>query len=469
MANARNPSNLITFKNSQGVQARGSLMKLSRTTLIFEVYNPYSIVQLSEILNELVIRRGEQVVYKGRAVISNLVNTGLMLIVSARLIDSWSDLAGLQDDTELVREEVESFISEWRTTQSIRPEYQLSVSRIRSFLTELNRWLEHLDVHDPMTHPEGPDISEDFFGTLAEPLIPPLSELFSDFEQQAARIDEDERMAHMSYAQYDLHPLLLRAPFVYRAFQKPLGYAGDYEMVNMMLRESREGPTVYAQIINSLYLGTGPAEAHRNRIDILVGWLRERIGTAVDAGKPPRILNIGCGPAVELQRLFRTEPLMERADITLVDFSEETLGYTRERITEAARAGGIRPNVTYSHDSVHRLLKRASGEDSAPPEPYDIVYCAGLFDYLSDRICSRLLRLFMQWTVPGGEVLATNVHPSNPARNWMEHLLEWYLIYREEPQMARLADELGRHEVFVDDTGVNVFLRIYRDQRQPGE
>jgi extracellular factor (EF) 3-hydroxypalmitic acid methyl ester biosynthesis protein len=463
VANARNPSNLITFRNSQGVQARGSLMKLSRTTLIFEVYNPYSIVQLSEILNDLVIRRGEQVVYKGRAVVSNLVNTGLMLIVSARLIDSWSELAGLQEDTELVRDEVETFVTEWRTTQSIRPEYQLSVSRIRSFLTELSRWLEHLDVQDPMAQPDGPDISEDFFATLSEPLLPPLAELFYDFEQQAARIDEDERMAHMSYAQYDLHPLLLRAPFVYRAFQKPLGYAGDYEMVNMMLRESREGPTVYAQIINSLYLGTGPAEAHRNRIDILVDWLRERIGKAVESGRQPRILNIGCGPAVELQRLFRTEPMMERADITLVDFSEETLAYTKERLRAAASDGRLRPNVTYSHDSVHRLLKRASGEDQSPPEPYDIVYCAGLFDYLSDRICQRLLRLFTQWTVPGGEILATNVHPSNPARHWMEHLLEWYLIYRDEKQMEQLADELGRHEVFVDKTGVNVFLRIYRD------
>ena len=50
---------LVTFRNSQGESARGTLLKLDRTTAVFEVYNPYSIVQLSEVLNQLVIRRGD--------------------------------------------------------------------------------------------------------------------------------------------------------------------------------------------------------------------------------------------------------------------------------------------------------------------------------------------------------------------------------------------------------------------------
>ena len=57
-------------------------------------------------------------------------------------------------------------------------------------------------------------------------------------------------VAHRNFAQTALHPLLLRAPFVYRTFAKPLGYAGDYEMVNQILADPRQGSSTYFQIVN---------------------------------------------------------------------------------------------------------------------------------------------------------------------------------------------------------------------------
>ncbi len=42
----------------------------------------------------------------------------------------------------------------------------------------------------------------------------------------------------------------------------------------------------------------------------------------------------------------------------------------------------------------------------------------------------------------------------------MEHLLEWYLIYRDEAELLSLAPKGSEGEVFADETGVNVFLTI---------
>lgn len=466
MATTRNLSNVIVFRNSQSLQARGTLLKLSRTTLIFEVYNPYSIVQLSEVLEDMEIRSGERVVYNGRAVVTNLVNTGLMLIVSARLVDAWSDLRGLVGNDRRIQQEVASFIEDWQESHRIRPSYQLAVSQLRSFLTELNRWLEHVDIEgDPNDRLPSTEYKRELLASLAEPLLPRLSEMFERFEEVAAEVSEEERTIHARYVQRDLHPLLMRAPFVHRAYHKPLGYAGDYEMVNMMLREAHEGPTIYAQLINTLYLGTGPAQAHRNRIDILVKWLQGRIQKTLERSRQPRILNIGCGPAIELQQLIRAEPLMAQCQIKLVDFSAETLEYTKGKLEEASQASGIRPEIEYCHDSVHRLLKRASQErEKDHTQAFDIVYCAGLFDYLSDRVCMRLLSLFCQWSRVGSEILATNVHPNNPTRHWMEYLLEWYLIYRNERQMEKISENLGEREIFVDETGINIFLKIFKGE-----
>jgi extracellular factor (EF) 3-hydroxypalmitic acid methyl ester biosynthesis protein len=207
VATVHSLNNLIVFRNSQGIQARGNLVKVSRTTLIFEVYNPYSIVQLSEVLHNVEIRSGDRVIYRGRAVVSGLVNTGLMLIVSASLLDPWSELIGLAGDSDTIREQVNEFVEEWQNNQQIRPDYQLSVSRLRSFLSALNRWMEHLDFHDEPVNAMEPERLDQLFEDLAEPLVPQLMELFQDFEVQAARVDEEERVTHMRYAQEGLHPL----------------------------------------------------------------------------------------------------------------------------------------------------------------------------------------------------------------------------------------------------------------------
>jgi extracellular factor (EF) 3-hydroxypalmitic acid methyl ester biosynthesis protein len=87
-----------------------------------------------------------------------------------------------------------------------------------------------------------------------------------------------------------------------------------------------------------------------------------------------------------------------------------------------------------------------------------------LFDYFPDNVCRNLVALYYRWVRPGGLLLVTNVHPNNPERYTMEHLLEWYLIYRDEPQMATLAPKGTDPEVYADETGVNVFMRI----RKPG-
>ena len=465
MASFNSLDDLIVFTNSQDIRARGNLVKVSRSTLIFEVYNPYSIVQLSEVLHDLEIRGNDRVIYKGRAVVSGLVNTGLMLIVSATLLDHWSELIGLAGDSDSIRAEIDEFIEDWKHNQQIRPEYQLSVVRLRSFLTAMNHWLEHLDFDDGQLANPTTESEDDIFPDLVKPLVPTVLDLLQEFEAQAAAVSDNERTTHIQYAQDDLHPLLMRAPFVHRAYNKPLGYAGDYEMVNMMLRDPREGPTIYAQLINTLYLQTGPAQAHRNRIDILVDWLQGKIADFQKSNPDtrPRILNVGCGPAIELQRLLGRDRNIENCDITLIDFSQETLDYTENKLNAAIQTSGIRPNIEFVHESVHGLLRQASKHaENKQQREYDIIYCAGLFDYLSDRVCSRLLKLFYQWCTTDGHVLVTNVHSSNPSRHGMEHLLEWYLIYRDEAGMEKLGAVFPCHETFADDTGINIFLSIVK-------
>jgi len=439
-------------------------LHLTRNLVVFEVYNPYSIVQLSEVLQDLRILRGERALYTGRAVVSNLVPTGLMVIVSATLVDPWSDLVGLAPGQGL-REEVERFVHEWDFNYAIRPSYRLTISRIRAFLSDISRLLDQVDVAaDAKSMDSSSDMQRELFEEIEKPIVPKIEELLNLFEIEASQIPPEEVSAHKTFAHHELHPLFLCSPYVHRIYTKPLGYAGDYEMVNMMLRDPFEGQNTYAKLVNFSCLQQLPVKAHQNRIEMLETKLKDEAEKLARTGRLLQLLNVGCGPAVEIQKFIKHDELSQKCKFHLLDFNEETINYARERLNEAAVHAGRKPYFQFIHKSIHELLKEIARHGKLSPDcPFDFIYCAGLFDYLSDRICKRLMQIFYDSLASGGLLLVTNVHPKNPTRYFMEHLAEWHLIYRSENDMADLAFPLKYNSIYTDQTGVNVFLEIRKE------
>jgi extracellular factor (EF) 3-hydroxypalmitic acid methyl ester biosynthesis protein len=128
---------VVSFRNSQREQVRGTIINLQRKSLVMEVYNPYSIVQVSEVLSELTVRMGSKNAYLGKAVVVSLVNTGLTAVVSLALIDEWRELSVLPNEAKSVGREAELFISDWDARFNIRRDYQIVVNEMRAFLSEV--------------------------------------------------------------------------------------------------------------------------------------------------------------------------------------------------------------------------------------------------------------------------------------------------------------------------------------------
>jgi len=117
----------------------------------------------------------------------------------------------------------------------------------------------------------------------------------------AEPLEKEDMPAHRDYMRRQLHPLLLCSPLPIAPLKNRWVYAGDYEMVNMILRNVPEGGSLFAKVVNSWFLDQPPARAHRNRIDYLKGRLVDETARSARKGRPMRILNLGCGPAVEVQ------------------------------------------------------------------------------------------------------------------------------------------------------------------------
>lgn len=450
---------LVTFKNSQNENIRGTIIRLTRNTLILEIYSPYSVARVSEVLNNLTLRHNNHVIYNGRAVVTNIVNAGLMAIISATLVDSWLNIE-LTKNRPLQKEALD-FINELNSNFNIKKGFRISIGEMRYFLSQTISWLENSLISHSDTTSVTHGYSSHAFNEISEPFIKELKIKLSRFEEEASLIPINEIEFHKLYTQHELHPLVLSAPFVYQAYSKPFGYAGDYKIVNMMVKNREEGPNIYSMIIHKLNLDLSIAVAHRNRINILENKITDTSKHAFNKNHCAHIISIGCGPAIEIQRFIKNQSLSNRCHFHILDFNKETIDYASNAIKSEIAKNHRSTFLTQAQLSVTDLIKSSSkGLNLHELDKYDLVYCAGLFDYLSDKIGNKLIEYFYKITRPGGKIIITNVHPQNPNRYALEFILDWFLMYRDENQLSTLAKEYKNTNVYTDSTGVNVFLEI---------
>ena len=456
---------LVTFRTSQGVEARASVLTLTRHAAAFEVYSAETVIKVSEALDDFKIFINEQPAYFGRAVVCNVVNTGSAMVCSVALDDFCFDVeffTALSQKGQL-RAGFEDLVGQWQRVCKVLPEFKVAVADIQTFLIDLRRWLEQVELGIRSSpRPDGVQQERATIDELSPQVVPVIDTLFEKFEIIAAGLSEEQRPVHRSYIQRHLHPIVLCAPFAYRCYRKPLGYAGDYEMVNMMLRDPQEGSSLFAKMFNVWLLHQGSAAAHRNRIDFLKGRLLRESATAARAGRKARILNLGCGPAQEVQAFLAESELSNSAQFTLLDFNDETLQFTSQALRQKQRVHGRTTAIELLKKSVQQVLKETMRPGGlANGGQFDLVYCAGLFDYLPDRICKRLMTLFHQSLAPGGLLLATNVAPFSPNRGSLELILDWHLFYRDASKVVAIRpDGVREDELHIesDETSINVFL-----------
>ena len=315
-ANSSVKNNLAMFQTSRGATFRANPVRLNRHAAVLELYNPEGVLQTSEVLTEFKLIFNDRTVYSGRAVVRSLVNTGLVTVCEATLEDSWLDLDFSSGPNLAVslNTQFNDFIREWQKLYRVMPEYKVVLADLQTFLTEVRLWLEQVEL-GIRSSPSGDraKIEEETVYSLQESIVPAIAGLFERYEVVAQRVEEELQPAHHAFGKRQLHPLLLCSPFVFRTFEKPLGYAGDYEMVNMMFRQPYEGASLFAKMVNAYALQLPPIIAHRNRIIYLFEQLVQETVRISTLNRPARVFNLGCGPAHEIQKFLARDSLADRA------------------------------------------------------------------------------------------------------------------------------------------------------------
>ena len=467
MVDVASKASLVVCRSNQGAALRAPISRLTRHAVTFEICDPNFVLRTSEVLTDFSIVLGARTIYTGRAVIASVINTGTVIVCEATLDETLLNPTALESvcDASQVQSGFEAFIRDWGKNYRVLPEFKVLLADMNNYLSDLRLWLEQVELGiRSITNGDRLRLEYEILSQIQQPMKSTLNPLFEKFEFVAAKIAPEEKAAHRVCVRRQIHPLVFSSPFAHRTFHKPLGYAGDYEMVNMILRDPFEGNSLFGKVLNAWFVSQPPAEAHRNRIRYLTRQLLVETARVAREGRRSRVFNLGCGPAGEVQRFLTEHDLSNRADLTLLDFNDETLAYTTKVLQDLKCRHHRTTGLKMVKKSVVQILKRwGKSGPTLMESQYDFVYCAGLFDYLTDPHCRQLMDIFYEMLAPGGLLVATNVDAFNPIQQMLDYVLEWVLIYRTGGQLRTLAPTKADPEnvsVQADETSVNLYLEV---------
>lgn len=250
-------------------------------------------------------------------------------------------------------------------------------------------------------------------------------------------------------ATHRVRAMLHEDPLTRRAFEKPRGYAGDAALLDLIYRDHPYAGEITP--LGALIHEFGPAQPScrsvRERRDILAAL----IDRTADERAMPRILSLACGHLREAQRsqAVRTNAIEE---IVAVDQDVLSLDVIAQR---------KHSRITPVKASIRRFLV-----DSTIYGDFDLIYSAGLYDYLDDDTARRLTSSMFAALRPGGSLVVANFAPDLPDIGYMEAIMDWKLIYRDERGVAGFCDDLPvdqiREQTMRRDSGGHVVYLTVR-------
>lgn len=256
--------------------------------------------------------------------------------------------------------------------------------------------------------------------------------------------------------QHPICEILHQDPFSHHAFTQPRGYAGDAELLDMMYGHRTPPPktTDIGLEIFSYSARTAPAATS---VQERLARVARKIDDTSELFTDSRIMSVACGHLreAELSKSFQSRRLQ---CLTGIDADTRSIAAVRERLGERSDLALVTANIS---QLITGRLSRVCGNG------YHLVYSLGLYDYLEDRLATRLTAGLFNLLAPGGNLLIANFMPHLFDFGYMESFMAWPLIYRQLEDLPRLLSRVDESQVaatqtYVDTHGNIAYLEVVR-------
>jgi extracellular factor (EF) 3-hydroxypalmitic acid methyl ester biosynthesis protein len=418
----------------------------------------------------LEITYGGKVLWKGRAQVIYSVG-GSPARAGLRFTSRLFDLQLLRLDDSVIGTKMQALLEQQSGFEKLPTEWRAGVTHVRHLLLNAQELLQEAEPR--LSDEPGLRANQErsLFERIFESWGTAFHQQVSSLHEQSKAFQSNTLKSARAFAARELLLLTFPCPIHSRAYEKPLGYAGDYIIMLLLMTDQLEGEGLYGRFLHYVTqrytLGRAVRSRERN--------MRLEIMKQIDKAQPSKIAALACGPALEIQRFLQQgQPVNAPVEFLLIDQDESTMQYCHESLSrllmdrDSLDSGMISLNGL--HLSVMQILRPQEASDKAFIDEnlsqLDLIYSAGLYDYLRDSIARRLTRRLYSMLRPGGKLFIGNLVES-PDSSWMmEYVSSWFLEYRTEESMLNLTGLLSPRPASVsivkDETEHCLFLEVVR-------
>ena len=306
------------------------------------------------------------------------------------------------------------------------------------------------DITNTLQMDPDPEISDE----LTQRCHTLLSLLEKQLTEMNYRLADDPAQDFIwGYVFKEIFPYFMRSRFGERAYYKPKGYAGDFNMMEMLYANQPEGDGKIGRLIDGWLLETPAARAIRGRRILLKEKLAEFCQSMEKTEETINIMNLACGPNRELFDFLSQCDFTGKISALCVDIDSEALQFTNQQVNTFPHMASVRLMS-------ENLVKWALGRVQQGFGQQNIIYSSGLMDYLNDKLVLKFVNRCYDHLEPGGKLMLGNFAPKNPTRTVMDHILQWKLIHRDHADLLRIFNQSSfadQVEIIAEEQEINLF------------
>lgn len=431
----------LQVTRADGLELTCGLRDVSQNGVAFTVPDVPGL-EVGTVLPRLQVRFDNHEAYDGRARVVSVRTVDGKRVVGASLLDSLMNVddvlqlrdvkAGTCDLANLALTSRPWHVPGHATFKSLVAEHRLFLEDSVAQLDSVEKSLPWQAIHGSVETPA----RQALIDRLRQDFVPEFLRFTYETDAALRQVEDErewDRLRELSLRH--LQPFFLQAPIMHRATTKPLGYPGDFEVMRDVYERPFEGPTLFAKAMHLAGGAMAAPQGVRNRKNLMRQTLLDLVARRAGTGIPLRVASVASGPAQEIYETFLSLPAVDTPiEIVLFEQDRLALAFSQARLSRLVDATRFpRTRIVYLHDSIKRLLHDPQIFDGFGP--FDLVLCAGLFDYLPMPTAIRLARHLYADLAEGGEAWIGNLVPEHPCRWILEQHLDWRMIYRSHAEM----------------------------------
>ncbi|MBN8537055.1 MAG: PilZ domain-containing protein [Deltaproteobacteria bacterium] len=341
-------------------------------------------------------------------------------------------------------------------------DFKILTFEIKNFLGSIKQTLDQLESEIRVCSEGTRNSYKEVLKAKLEPdFVSTLKKFSKRLDLIFSQVTEKElRKNYIHFFRNEVGAYYTQNPFIGRALRKPLGYAGDFEMMNQIYRDSYEGNSFF-EILMHRY---GINESSSLSVKFRKKYLSDKILSLSKEKSQFTFGSIASGPAHEILQFLDQVPVneSEKYRIVLVDQDVEALLNSKRSIYDKIISRNLKCKTFFLPISVKHILESTEETQLFKEFKFDLLYSAGLYDYLTQPVAQILTYHLSLSLKQEGTMIIGNFHPNNPTKTISELVADWRLIHRSEDEMIQLTQLLNfkEYRLHKDDQEIDLFLEV---------